>query len=166
MSSSMHPSCKTIGSSSHLVLSFKQGGVDLGPRALSLQELQACCIKSMHHWQIIDLVISQNLLPRLFQLVSKLSSFICHIMWMSGTWKNSRPKGEVAFYVGFLRYLLTMFSTVQGGLRRVVNMKLCETNNVSLQNSVISFHDDSLMYSTNLSARSLNNLFFGRRATC
>jgi flagellar basal body rod protein FlgB len=72
----------------------------------------------------------------------------------------------VAFYVGFLRYLLTMFSTVQGGLRRVVNMKLCETNNVSLQNSVISFHDDSLMYSTNLSARSLNNLFFGRRATC
>jgi hypothetical protein len=44
-------------------------------------------------------------------------------------------------------------SYIQYGLRRVVNMKLYETNNVSLENSVISFNDDSLMYSTNLSAR-------------
>jgi hypothetical protein len=70
---------------------------------------------------------------------------------------------------GFLCWLLTLSaynvqyrfyispvlpaSYIQYGLRRVVNMKLCETNNVSLQNSVISFNDDSLMYSTNLSAR-------------
>ncbi|KAJ6365101.1 hypothetical protein OIU76_029967 [Salix suchowensis] len=53
----------------------------------------------------------------------------------------SRHNGEVAFYVGFLTFsannvqyrfyispVLTA-SYIQYGLRRIVNMKLCETNN-------------------------------------